>query len=92
MSTLSIATDGYLSGDYKTLSISTNGYLDIYIDITPEKKTNKGGVGSRVINKKTFAEETRDKLKELNSKKYKRLQIEDNEILNILKMFLQCQY
>ena len=82
MFTLGIASDGYLSKQKKTLSIATNGYLDLSVSISPIR--GRGGDAGHVTTIKTTP------LAEYLLR-HKRLQKEDDEILNILKMFLQCQ-
>lgn len=83
MFTLGIVSDGYLSKQKKTLSIATSGYLDASTSISPIRGRG-GDVGSHILTPK------KTPLTEYIARQ-KRLQIEDDEILNILKMFLQCQ-
>lgn len=94
MSTLSIATDGYLSENYKTLSIASSGYLDILSTKPPDDNkpiinySGSGGFGNIKVNNKRI--NTKEKTI-INSRNRKILYQEDDEVLNILKMFLHCQ-
>lgn len=80
MITIGIASDGYLSKKDKTLAIASNGYLDT--SYTLRRKRGSGTTSSTPQN--TY-------LTEYLLKKEQQM-LEDNEILNILKMFLTCNY
>jgi hypothetical protein len=85
MFTLGITSDGYLSKQKKTLAIASNGYLDYLALPTPIKGRggDSGHAGRNVIeHQKPIAEYLH---------RQRRIYNEDDEILNILKMFLQCQ-
>lgn len=93
VSTLSIASDGYLSfGDHLTLSIASSGYLDVLLD--PEiiiKTITSGGNGKTIKQQRSNV----NYLKIALSEKQKYLQMlkrEDEEIFIIMKVFLHCNH
>ena len=92
MFTLGIATDGYLSKQNKTLAIASNGYLDFFkIDKPIENKQKGSSSGYNIGTRHNIPQPThKTNIAEYLSKQ-KKLQGEDDEILSILKMFLQCQ-
>jgi hypothetical protein len=81
---LSIATAGYLSGEKYVLSIATDGYL--YYDVTPpivivdDKKPKLYGPVRRIVRNIEIEEEDSSALLR-----------DDEDILTIIKVFLQCQ-
>jgi len=78
---LYIATDGYLSKTKLTLSISVSGYLH-YEEIIPPKPVKKFNVGGAPAK---YNKKDDDNLPNTN------LLLQDDEILTVIKIFIQCQ-
>lgn len=78
ISPLSISTDGYLC-ENNTLSIATNGYICIRKQVTLLPEQDDGGHARK------------DKVKFEHKQVENRFLIEDEEILIILKSFVQCK-
>ena len=79
---LSIATKGRISKSVKrTLTYATLGWLVVAGDVTPPKP--QGG-GNSVTHTKRYQDTEKNIL-------YKQIMREDDEMLTIIKIFLQCQ-
>ncbi len=78
---LDIATRGYLTSTKRTLSISVRGYLhyDGVIPPKPGKEFNKGGAPAK------YSKKDNENLPNTS------LLLQDDEILTVIKIFIQCQ-